>query len=317
MKPTLIPLIVTYNRIEFLKKILKIWLELPISKVVVVNNNSTDGTKAYLDALSKRDSRVIVIHLNKNLGGAGGFKKGLKFINSNLRDYNWIVLQDDDAFPVKKSIEYFLYKKKKNNLTAYMSAVFNSKGKPCKMNIPGFNPFKNLKIFLKSLILGSKGFHLNESYYFQNNTINVDFASFVGLYIHKDLLTQVGFPKSCFFLYADDIEYTLRITQKGFSIEFDPNLKFIHLTETLVNGKKIYKPIWKAYYTYRNNLILYRKLAPKMFPLIVSIKTLDWIFKVRFYSGKTKYLKILFKAIKDGCTLKCRQNNQEIIKRYY
>jgi len=316
MTSSLIPLIVTYNRLPFLKKTLKKWLELPVSRIVIVNNNSTDGTKNFLDNLSKKDSRVTAIHLKKNIGGAGGFKKGLMFIHKQIKDYEWIVLQDDDAYPIKESIEYFLFQKEKDEFTAYMAAVYNIYGKPCKMNIPGYNPFKNFKFLLKTILFGAKGFHISEKSFFQENTLKVDFASFVGFFIHKKLIQHVGYPKACFFLYADDLEYTLRITKKGFSIEFDPNIKFIHFNTTLVKEKKVYHPLWKAYYTYRNNIVIYRQLSHKFFPIVLFIKILDWLFKIRYYSDKWKYVKLIATAIKSGYNLKCKEQHEKIIQKF-
>lgn len=69
--------IVTFNRLGKLPKTLETvraqthdceW-------VVVVNNASTDGTRAYLDGLD--DPKLVVLHLDENLGGAGGFEHGM------------------------------------------------------------------------------------------------------------------------------------------------------------------------------------------------------------------------------------------------
>ena len=73
-----VAVIVTHNRIDLLKECLDCVnsQEIPFSRIIVVDNHSSDGTKEYLDKIG--DPRYIVIHSEKNLGGAGGFSLGLQ-----------------------------------------------------------------------------------------------------------------------------------------------------------------------------------------------------------------------------------------------
>ena len=45
-------------------------------KVIVVDNAGTDGTGEYVQSLG--DARIQYINTGKNLGGAGGFHRGIK-----------------------------------------------------------------------------------------------------------------------------------------------------------------------------------------------------------------------------------------------
>jgi GT2 family glycosyltransferase len=316
MQKTLIPLIVTYNRKDKLKKTLNIWLDLPVKTIVVVDNSSGEDTYNLIRFLQKKNpNRIFYIKNRKNLGGAGGFHKGMKFIHQNF-NYDWIVLQDDDAYPDINSIKYFLFKKKTKQDEAYMSAVYLPSGDISPMNIPGYNPFKNIKLIFKTFILGSKAFHINPVNFKGSQELEVDFASFVGFFISRHIIDKVGFPKAGFFIYADDIEYSLRIRDRGFKIKFDPSLKFYHDISSLVNNEKIYKPLWRAYFTYRNNLYIYKKLSKKFFPIVLIFKTLDWIAKTPKYEDKKLYLKLLFEAIKDGISGNFIKDPQKIISKY-
>lgn len=64
-------LIVTFNRLGKLKKTVEETLKLEFTNIVIVNNGSTDGTQAWLSSIV--DTRVIVLTLTENTGGAGGF----------------------------------------------------------------------------------------------------------------------------------------------------------------------------------------------------------------------------------------------------
>lgn len=64
-------LIVTFNRLGKLKTVEET-LKLEFTNIVIVNNGSTDGTQAWLSSIV--DTRVIVLTLTENTGGAGALK---------------------------------------------------------------------------------------------------------------------------------------------------------------------------------------------------------------------------------------------------
>ena len=69
-------------------------------RIIVVNNNSSDGTYEYLQEIEKNNEIVDVLNLDKNLGGSGGFSIGVKLAMEKTPQ-NWIFLADDDAIPQK------------------------------------------------------------------------------------------------------------------------------------------------------------------------------------------------------------------------
>lgn len=74
-------LIVTFNRLGKLKKTVEETLKLEFTNIVIVNNGSTDGTQAWLSSIV--DTRVIVLTLTENTGGAGGALKPVVSISVN------------------------------------------------------------------------------------------------------------------------------------------------------------------------------------------------------------------------------------------
>ena len=88
--------IVTYNRLSLLKECVEhaINQTIPATKIIIIDNSSTDGTKEYLK-IFKNDKRFVISNETENLGGAGGFAKGIRL--ANQEDLEWIMLIDDDA----------------------------------------------------------------------------------------------------------------------------------------------------------------------------------------------------------------------------
>ena len=80
-------IIVTYNRLSLLREcLLNVFSQtVPFHRILVVDNHSTDGTAQYLDSLEYPE--LTVLHLPENIGGAGGFARGLKEIAAG--DCDW------------------------------------------------------------------------------------------------------------------------------------------------------------------------------------------------------------------------------------
>jgi GT2 family glycosyltransferase len=83
MKSNICSVLVTYNRLTDLKKTLKAYVAQTLrpNYLIIVDNASTDGTTEFVDDWSSKHQdafQVIVLHSEKNLGGAGGFSLGIK-----------------------------------------------------------------------------------------------------------------------------------------------------------------------------------------------------------------------------------------------
>jgi rhamnopyranosyl-N-acetylglucosaminyl-diphospho-decaprenol beta-1,3/1,4-galactofuranosyltransferase len=289
---------VTYNRIDKLMATLERTLPEELDYIVVVNNNSIDGTAAWLDTLT--DSRIHVLHLPENEGGAGGFHEGFKYIKENL-DVDWLVCFDDDAWPDNGAISKFRQLGLTDSVGAVAACVIRPSGEISEMNRPGYSPFKSLSAFLRTVRSGSKGFHITDHEYKASNTISIDWCSFVGCFIKcPNIFERIGYPRKELFLYGDDVMYTLTITESGYLLLFIPKIIFYHDCETIDRHKKVYTPLWKAYYTYRNGLLMYRRIAGMLYPLVALIKAFLWLSYLPSYAEKRWYLSVFFYALKDG-----------------
>ncbi len=83
--------ITTYNRVELLKRAIASALAQTLpAQVVVVDNASTDGTRAYVESLGD----AVVYHRNsKNTNHAGAVNAGVERATGQ-----WIKLLDDDDY---------------------------------------------------------------------------------------------------------------------------------------------------------------------------------------------------------------------------
>ena len=84
--------VVTYNRYELLKEVIDALRQQTYQdfQIIVVNNGSTDGTSNWLSL-----QEDIITITQRNVGGAGGFYTGMKFVAENGYEFCWIM--DDDV----------------------------------------------------------------------------------------------------------------------------------------------------------------------------------------------------------------------------
>ena len=239
--------VVTYNRKELLQECIDAILEQTISveKLIVVDNNSTDGTESFMRDNGYFDNAVIeYMKLPENIGGAGGFYEGMKRARSYQPDWIWIM--DDDTISTKTCLEELL--KAKNNIKGKVSFLASSvRGMMNEaMNVP--------KISRKQFSSYTDWYQ-----YLDKGMVKIVKATFVSLLINIKAVNKCGLPWKEFFIWGDDSEYTQRIIRdygpaymvgKSLAIHKRVGSDELSLIKETNEGR-----IPMYFYYYRNNLI--------------------------------------------------------------
>lgn len=279
--------LVTYNRKDYLKKALKSYDEQTKKPryIIVVNNNSTDGTTEVLNEWKNNKSIYdkYVINLEKNIGGSGGFYTGLK--ESLSLDADWIWVADDDAYPEKNALEGIanFYDNNteydKNSIAAICGTVINNNE---------IDTAHRKRIIQHKSYIEEASVEIEE---YNNNSLEIDLFSYVGTVINKEHMEKVGLTEKDYFIYYDDTEHSFRLSKSG-KIICLPNVRIIH---DMVSQKREIID-WKKYYGIRNKLHFYKKHFPKKYFL-----KLYYRLKIETFMGKDKiYKKLVKAAIKDA-----------------
>ena len=315
MSKTIVAVIVTFNRIEALKLTMEKTFDQPFHKIIVVNNVSTDGTGEWLDSLN--ENRLIIIHSEKNQGGAGGFHQGFRYAAEQLSEADWLLCYDDDAYPEPGVLDNFQAMEIPSDVGGVAGAVYLPDGQISEMNRPSKNPFWHLNEFFSAAFGGRQGFHVNDDDYNLKAPMEIDASSFVGFFLRLSLIREgpIGLPRSELFIYADDIIYVLEMRKAGFRHLFLPTLEFYHDCQTLIEQRDIYHPLWKVYYVFRNRLEMYRIASGMLYPLILLIKIPKCFWTAWFYpKGERKqFLKITAKAVWDGVRRNYSKTHAQVV----
>lgn len=106
-------IIPTYNELNNIQKLIPALLDMyPDINVLVVDDNSPDGTAEYVKNYSEKDSRVNLIKRDGKLGLGTAYVAGFKFMLAN--GYDAVIQMDADFSHDPKEIENFL-----NSITHY------------------------------------------------------------------------------------------------------------------------------------------------------------------------------------------------------
>ena len=240
----IVALIVTHNRLPLLQEAIAALQKqtLPV-EILVVNNGSTDQTAQWL---SRQPVQVIT---QQNEGASGGFFTGIN--QAYLQGADWIWAMDDDTIPSTTAVEKLLRVAEKCQQTSTQVGFLVSQanwidGNSHLMNIPDFKTTS-----LSSLLPLS-----------EMNIREVQSASFVSLLIARQAVATCGLPIREFFIWADDTEYTTRITRAGLAGIYVPESVVLHKTAfnysaDLYDAKP--SEAIKHFYGIRNKLYCRRK----------------------------------------------------------
>nr|WP_294916190.1 glycosyltransferase [uncultured Neokomagataea sp.] len=296
--PKIAAVIVTCNRFDKLQTTLSKTLALPFSSVVVIDNASQDETPRYLNALN--DERLCCIRQEKNLGGAGGFALGFQ-IAADRTDAEWLLCFDDDSYPRPDMFEHFMALPLTDDVGGVAAAVYYPDQTICPMNRPGVNIFGSPFAIWDKLKKNQGALGLPDSAYAAAESVEVSFSSFVGFFIRRSLVkSSIGLPDKDLFIYRDDSIYTLSLTKKGYKLLFAPDVRFVHDCATPSSGRRVYNPLWKAYYIIRNDMPFFKKISGMYFGFLLPMLFFKSVRSTFFYRKPWSFLRVALVATWDG-----------------
>lgn len=287
---TVCAIVVTYNRKELLCRCLDAILSqtYPVSGIVVIDNNSDDGTGDRLRDGGYRDNGKVEYHrLGNNTGGAGGFHAGLRRVVKSDAQFAWIM--DDDVIPEPDALMELIKARGRIDGPAgfIASAVRGEKGEA--LNVPKINRSQFLR-------------YTDWYRYLEYGMVQVVKATFVSLLIDTDAVRAAGLPWKDFFIWGDDSEYTQRLIRYYGPAYMAGSSKVTHLrgsrNELSIVTEEDPSRIPLYFYYYRNNLIVFHEYESLPYRFLCLGKLFYDGLRV-ILSGKFKQakLKIMTKAL--------------------
>jgi GT2 family glycosyltransferase len=279
------------NRFDYVSKTIKTTLDFEqVNKMVVITNGVDESNLYKLNQLFKNESRLIIHDLGYNSGSAKGFKEGIETILKEDIDFVWLI--DDDNLPQHDSLNQLLSNWK----------ILNKEDKPL-FSLLSYRPDRSIyKEAIQRhnayLMLGAKnsflGFHFIKKVkdlFFKDKHLDknkrtgkVAVAPYGGMFFKKELIQLIGLPNELFFLYADDHDFSYRITKKGGEIilVLDSVLLDLETSFHLSKQKQLLKTRFFStsskdviFYSVRNNILFESNFVNK--PIIYNFNKYIYI----------------------------------------
>jgi glycosyltransferase involved in cell wall biosynthesis len=186
--------VVTYNRSDYLRALLAsiVAMQPQPAGVVVVDNASTDDTAEVIASFADElgHDRVSAVTMDENLGGSGGFSRGVEV--ALQRGAAWVWLMDDDVTVLPTALAQL------GRWTDRFGCVHGR-----RVNHDGTPFFWQTRFnALLGIFYPRPGDVFKRRDYFTTNC-----GTFEGMLVRRDVVARIGLPDPRFFLTWDDAVY--------------------------------------------------------------------------------------------------------------
>lgn len=238
-------------------------------EIIVADNGSVDGSAEEIKKIiAKNRSRkinLILVENKKNLGFAAGNNQGLKKARGR-----YILFLNSDTKVFKDTLRIMLdYMEENPKVGLATCRVEFADGTLDPASHRGFpTPWNSFAYFfgLEKLFPRIKpfsGYHLG---HLDLNSIHeIDTPTGAFYLVRKEVITQVGSFDDRYFMYAEDIDLSLRIKNAGWKIMFVPLTKIIHYKKQSGRAKKEQGKITSSARLIREKTIRYFFDSMKLF----------------------------------------------------
>ncbi|MCL6423963.1 glycosyltransferase [Brachybacterium sp. JHP9] len=228
--------------------------------VVVIDNASTDDTGVVADA---HPIGADVLHLRRNVGGAGGFAAGIARA-LEVHGADWVWVMDDDTVPRPGALEALLIAEAASpvRLSVLSSRAVWTDGRDHPMN-------------RSRTRLGASAQEKADAAAAGGRPIRT--ASYVSVLLRGEDVRRLGLPIADYFIWSDDFEHTGRLLRRGRGIHV-PASVVEHRTAVFANAQA--SPGGRFYYDVRNRLwalLRTRTFTPLERALYGGRTALGWI----------------------------------------
>lgn len=223
-------------------------IDYPNHTIVCVDNGSRDGSGDKLGL--KYQDRIELIQLADNVGVTGGNNRGIEYAKEHNLDYVMFLNNDtivDESFlrsMVQASLE------NKESLVAPKIICYYDKTRLDHWIGSDFNWWMGVP-------KGYRDYPKDEPEL--NIKTEAKVASTCCLLVPMKVVRDVGVMDENYFIYYDDADYTIRATNAGYRIIYEPAAQICHKCGTTASQKL--PPYFQYYLEHRNLVYLYSKLC--------------------------------------------------------
>jgi GT2 family glycosyltransferase len=213
--------------------------------VFVVDNASTDHTREILTARREHPELPLqVTHSEENLGGAGGFRLGVRLAYDAGHDRIWLV--DDDVVPAVDCLEVLLAADEPC-VAAIREDVRGVLVEKAALDFDLGNP----------LSIRPKRSSVDNTFADRSDMperVELQNVSFEGFMFRREVVDTIGLPDASYFIFYDDVDFAMRARRAGYRIW---GLRDAVLVRQLDFDQQHALDTWKGFYMFRNLFVVH------------------------------------------------------------
>ena len=238
-------------------------------EVIVVDNGSNENEA---NVLQERYPYIKVIRSDKNLGFAGGNNLGIKSAKGK-----YIFLVNNDAIFKEFKPQILIRRLESSPKIGMVCPKIRFAWKNNPIQFAGYTPLSSITVRNQAIGFGEE----DKGQY--DTPHHTPYAHGAAMMLKREVIDKVGLMPECYFLYYEELDWSMMITRAGYEIWYEPASTIYH-KESQSTGQN--SPL-RTYYITRNRLLLVRRNWSgftkylSYFYLIVIVATRD-ILKYTF-----------------------------------
>jgi GT2 family glycosyltransferase len=263
-------------------------LEYPNYQIVLIDNASSDSSE---QLLREHFPELPFLQTGSNLGYAGGNNCGITYALERNAEFIWIL--NNDTLVEVDTLQHLIDVMQNNVKAAACCPKIYYMGSENEIAYAG----GNINYWRGAV----KHRGLNEIDRGQyDQLIDVEFLTGSSLLVRSSVLEQTGLMLEEYFLFFEDVEWSLRFRRHNFELIFVPSAIVWHKEGGSTGGSsgRLIKPD-PLYYLLRNGLYLYRSYFPgiQRWTAQAWVVCLHMAFLVHVFRRKRLQFPILSQAV--------------------
>ena len=210
-------------------------------EVIVVDNASKQDEASII---AERYPYVKIIRNSKNLGFAGGNNLGIKEAKGK-----YILLINNDTYFKEFKIDTLIEQLESSDKIGIVCPKLRFAWGNNTIQFAGYT-------YLSPITVRNQAIGFGEEDHGQYDTAHrIPYAHGAAMLIKREAIDTVGLMPECFFLYYEELDWSMMFTRAGYDIWYDPACTVYH-KESQTTGQN--SPL-RTYYITRNRLLLVKR----------------------------------------------------------